>query len=398
MSAQAINRTEAAWIYGDMDASRLARSSRLLWVISALFIMLGLWAYFGVLDEVSTGAGKVVPSNKEQMIQSLEGGILAKLYVREDQVVEQGQTLAQLDPTISESDVGESAAKYHAALARSARLTAEVNDTALKFPTELDAYPDLVAAERRLYDTRRTSLEQSLKWIRESLDLAKSELTISERLSKVGAASNVEVLRLKRQMVELELKQVEVRSEYLVKAREDLSEANSDVASLQSVVRGRADSLSRLTVRSPVRGIVKNIEVSTIGGVVPPNGPLMDIIPLDDVLMIEARISPRDIAFIHPDQAASVKITAYDFSIYGGLEGKVSTISPDTIQDEKDPEIHYYRVLIKTDDHALVNKAGSRFPIVPGMVATVDIHTGRKTIADYLLKPFNKAQEALRER
>jgi adhesin transport system membrane fusion protein len=167
---------------------------------------------------------------------------------------------------------------------------------------------------------------------------------------------------------------------------------------LEPIVRGRSDTLKRLTLRSPVRGIVKSIEVSTIGGIVPPNGRLMEIIPLDDQLMIEARMSPRDIAFIRPGQKATVKITAYDYSVYGGLEGTVTTISPDTIQDETNPEIYYYRVFVRSRDDALVNDAGKRFPISPGMIATVDVHTGSKTVFQYLMKPINRAREALRER
>ncbi|MCD2459243.1 HlyD family efflux transporter periplasmic adaptor subunit, partial [Enterobacter cloacae complex sp. 2021EL-01261] len=153
-----------------------------------------------------------------------------------------------------------------------------------------------------------------------------------------------------------------------------------------------------LTVKSPVRGIVKNIKVTTIGGVIPPNGELMEIVPVDDHLLIETRLSPRDIAFIHPNQEALVKITAYDYAIYGGLHGVVETISPDTIQDEAKPEVFYYRVFIRTSQDYLVNKAGRHFSIVPGMIATVDIKTGEKTVLDYLIKPFNRAKEALRER
>ena len=214
----------------------------------------------------------------------------------------------------------------------------------------------------------------------------------------MGAASNVEVIRLKRQLVELQLKETEVQSDYIVKAREELAKANADVEALSSVIRGRSDSLQRMTLRSPVRGIVKNIEVSTVGGVVPPNGKLMIIVPLDEQLLIETRVSPRDIAYIHPQQRASVKITAYDYAIYGGMEGKVVSISPDTIQNEVKPEEFYYRVFIKTETDALFNKNNERFPIVPGMVASVDIHTCSKTVFEYLVKPFNKAGEALRER
>lgn len=389
---------DTAWTFDADESSSLARSKRVVQLcVLLLFVALG-WAYFAKLDEVSTGSGRIVPSNREQVVESLEGGILATLHVRANQVVEAGQILAQLDPTRTEAEVEESASKYRAALAASYRLRAEVNGTDLSFPPELDGYPHLIAAETDLYNARRNALEQSLKWIEDSLELGRKELDISEKLTAIGAASNVEVIRLRRQMVELELKKVEVRSEYLVKAREELSERDAEVNSLSPVVAGRNDSLARLTLRSPVRGIVKNIEVSTIGGVVPPNGKLMDIIPLDDQLLVEARILPRDIAFIHPDQRASVKISAYDYAIYGALEGHVATISPDTIQDEVDPELFYYRVFIETEKRALTNAAGHEFPIAPGMVATVDIHTGAKTVLDYLIKPFNRAREALRER
>ncbi|NTD85811.1 HlyD family efflux transporter periplasmic adaptor subunit [Agrobacterium tumefaciens] len=386
------------WAFGDDDGRNLTRSTRVVQLFVALLVAMLVWAYFATLDEVSTGDGRVIPTSREQVIQSLEGGIVATLHVREDQVVEPGQILAQLDPTRSESDVEESAAKYRATLAAAARLEAEVNGTPLTFPAALNAYPGLTGSETELYTARRQALEESLRWIEESLSLVASELKLNEELRSIGAASNVEVIRLRRQIVELELKKVEIKSEYLVKAREELTKANAEVNSLSPVVTGRADSLARLTHRSPVRGIVKNIEVSTIGGVVPPNGKLMDIIPLGDELLIEARISPRDIAYIHPGQRASVKISAYDYAVYGSLDGKVTTISPDTIQDEVDREIYYYRVFIKTEKDALVNAAGREFPIVPGMVANVDIHTGEKTVLEYLVKPFNKAREALRER
>lgn len=386
------------WQYGGEDEVRLSGAKRVVLVFTFLLVAGLLWAYFAVLDEVSTGSGRVVPIRKEQVVQSLEGGIVSTLHVRENQVVEAGQLLAQLDSTLTESDVGESAAKYRAALASASRLTAEVNQQPLRFPDELSAYPDLIASETQLFEARRRNLDETLAWIEESTGLVREELAVNQDLSKVGAASSVEIIRLKRELAELELKKVETSTQYVVLAREELAKANAEVASLRSVISGRSDSLARLTLRSPVRGIVKNIEVSTIGGVVPPNGKLMDIIPLGDQLLIEARISPRDIAFIHPDQRATVKITAYDYAVYGALEGKVTTISPDTIQDEVDPEVYYYRVFVETESDALLNQVGQRFPIAPGMIATVDIHSGEKTVLDYLIKPFNKAREAMRER
>lgn len=386
------------WVGADSRDKRLTQGKRFVRLVFLLFAVLAGWSCFAVLDEVSTGTGRVVPTSQEQVVQSLEGGVLARLHVRQDDVVNPGQILAQLDPTVAESSVDESAAKYRAALASASRLKAEVNRTALVFPPELDAFPELKAAETLLYDARKRSLDDTLQNLAESRKLIGDELAISQSLSQIGAASTVEVIRLKRQLVELQLKETEIRATYIVQAREDLARANADVEALSSVIRGRSDSLSRLTLRSPVRGIVKSIDVSTIGGVVPPNGKLMVIVPLDEQLLIEARILPRDIAYIHPDQRATVKITAYDYAIYGGLEGKVVSISPDTVQDENQPDAHFYRVFIRTGTDALTNKRGDRFPIAPGMIAIVDIHTGSKTVFDYLAKPLNRAREALRER
>lgn len=379
-------------------SARIAGAARLLWVLAALFAVVLVWGWLAKLDEVTTGSGRVVPTSREQVLQSLEGGILASLTVRQDDIVAPGQVLAQLDPTQAGSTVEESAAKYRAALASAARLRAEVNGTPLQFPAELDDHPDLKASETRLYHARRSSLQSSVALIDESLALIGREVRIGESLIAEGAASQVEVLRLQRQRADLALKKADLRSQYLVEARQQLAKVSEEVEALAPVVRGRSDRLERLTLRSPVRGVVKNIEVSTIGGVIPPNGKIMEIVPLDDKLLIEARIAPRDIAFIRPGQRANVKITAYDYAIYGGLEGEVTSISPDTIRDEVNPEIHYYRVFVRTRSDSLVNRAGTRFPIVPGMIATADIHTGSKTVLQYLLKPFNRAREALRER
>ncbi|MDF2785986.1 MAG: secretion protein HlyD [Pantoea eucrina] len=371
---------------------------RLIVISAALMLVALIWAWFGVLDEVSTGTGKVIPSSREQVLQSLEGGILTELYVHEGDQVQAGEVVARLDPTRSQSSVGESAARYRAALAAASRLRAEVNDTRLTFPDELSGWPDLIAAETRLYTTKRAQLNDATKQFKASLALANRELAITQRLAKSGAASNVEVLRLQREKSDLELKLTDMRSQYYVQAREELAKASAEADSLAEVIKGREDTVTRLTIRAPMRGIVKNIKVSTVGGVVPPNGELMNIVPLNDRLLVEARLSPRDIAFIHPGQRAVVKISAYDYAIYGGLNGVVESISPDTIQDEVKPEIYYYRVFIRTDNDYVQNKAGRRFSITPGMVSTVDIKTGEKTVMDYLVKPFNKAEEAMRER
>lgn len=385
--------------YNDqVDEAEIVKSSRIIWVFVLLLISLIVWAYNAPLVEVSRGTGKVVPTSREQVIQSLEGGIISELLVREGDIVEADQILAQLDLTKTEANVGESSARYRAALASIARLESEVNQTELTFPQELENYPHLIETETRLYKARKEGLNESLAGLRQALDLVQQELRLTRSLAQAGAASNVEVLKLQRQVSELQLKITDRRSEYMVHAREELGKAKAEADSLESVIRGREDSLSRLTLRSPVRGIVKDVTVTTRGGVIPPNGQLMGIVPLDEQLLIEARISPRDVAFIYPGQEAKVKITAYDYSIYGGLDGEVTLISPDTIQDEVKPEVFYYRVFIRTQTDALVSKNGNLFPIVPGMIATVDIKTGEKTVFDYLMKPINKAKEAMHER
>ena len=376
----------------------LPRASLFIWIICIGLLSLLIWAWLFKLEEVSTGIGKVIPSSKEQVVQSLEGGILTKLYVHEGQIVQEGQVLAQLDPTRFASNVGESASLLLASQATAARLRAEVNGTSLKFPSEVLKERDLVEEETALYHSRRSNLEESLSGLQQALILVEQELQMTEPLVAKGAASEVEVLRLKRQATDLRNQMNDVRNQYLVKAREELAKANTDIETQLQVVKGKSDSLNRTLFKSPVRGIIKEIDVMTIGGVISQNGKLMTIVPLDEQLLVEARISPRDIAFIHPGQDALVKITAYDYSIYGGLKGKVSIISPDTLRDEVKQDQFYYRVYIRTDSGKLMNKAGKQFSITPGMVATVDIKTGEKTILDYLIKPFNKAQEALRER
>lgn len=376
----------------------LPKASVFIWMICLGLLTLLLWAWFFKLEEVSTGTGKVVPSSKEQTIQSLEGGILTKLNVREGETVKQGQILAQLDPTRLESNVGESASLLMSSRATSARLRAEVNGTPISFPKEVLKDSKLVKEETALYHSRRANLDESMSGLHQALSLIEQELSMTEPLVAKGAASEVEVLRLKREANNLRNQMNDIRNQYDVKSREELSKANMDVETQQQVVRGKSDTLSRTVFKAPMRGIVKEIDVMTMGGVIPQNGKLMTIVPLDEQLLIEARILPRDIAFSHPGQEALVKITAYDYSIYGGLKAKVTVISPDTIRDEVKQDQFYYRVYIQTNTDKLTNKAGKQFSITPGMVATIDIKTGQKSVLDYLIKPFNKAQEALRER
>lgn len=374
---------------------------RLVWLVFAMLAVFLGWAWYFPLVEVSSGQGTVVPSSREQVIQSLEGGIVTAISVQQGDMVEKGETIARLDATRSTSNVEEAAAKYRAAIAAAARLRAELDDReTVNFPDQLsgDEFDQLRRNELALFRSRRTSLEEALSGLTEGLALTKEELEIAEELQSTGAASRVEVIRLRREVAQTELEIARLRADARVKAGEELQKVNAEAEVQESVMRGRSDQLSRLTFHAPMRGIVKDIEVTTIGGVVPPGGKLMTIVPMDDKLLIEARISPRDIAYIHPGQEAQVKLSAYDYAIFGGLSGEVVTISPNTMRDEVNPEQVYYRAYIRTRENYLVNEEGTRFPIVPGMIATVDIRTGEKTVWQYLIKPFNRAQEALRER
>jgi len=249
----------------------LPKASLFIWIICLGLVTLLLWAWLFKLEEVSTGTGKVVPSSKEQTIQSLEGGILTKLNVREGEIVTQGQILAQLDPTRLESNVGESASLLMSSRATSARLRAEVNGTPLSFPQEVLKDTKLVKEETALYHSRRANLDESMAGLRQALSLIEQELSMTEPLVAKGAASEVEVLRLKREANNLRNQMNDIRNQYYVKSREELSKANTDVETQQQVVRGKSDTLSRTVFKTPMRGIVKEIDVMTIGDVIPQN-------------------------------------------------------------------------------------------------------------------------------
>ena len=284
----------------------LPNVSIMIWVVCLGLMALLTWAWIFKLEEVSQGTGKVIPTSKEQVIQSLEGGILTKLDVKEGDIVQKGQILAQLDPTRFESNVGESESLLVSSQATTARLRAEVNGTPLTFPESVQKFPKMVSEQTDLYNSRRSNMEESIAGLKQALTLVQQELRMTEPLVAKGAASEVEVLRLKRQANDLQNQINDIRNKYYVDAREQLSKSTTDVETQQQVVRGKSDTLSRTIFKAPVRGVVKEIDVMTLGGVIPQNGKIMTIVPLDEQLLIEARISPRDIAFIRPGQEALV--------------------------------------------------------------------------------------------
>lgn len=373
-------------------------SAAVLYLTVLFFLVAIVWASRATLDEVAVGPGRVIPSSRVQTIQNLEGGILAELAVTEGQIVEKDQMLVRIDDTRFTSSYREAHVKRLALLAAIARLTAESQGGQLVFPAEVRrAAPQLVRSETELFENRRRALEETLSGLRRSLELASQELRMTEPLVEQGAISEVEVLRLRRQVNELKTTIDDRRNRFRAEANEDLTKTRNELAQLAEASVAMADRVKRTVVRSPVRGVVKTIYATTIGAVIQPGANIMEIVPVEDTLLIEAQIRPEDIAFVHPGQDATVKITAYDYSIYGGLKGKVTHVSADSLLDEK-RGVTYYRVHVRTET-ALIEHRGKALPIIPGMVATVDILTGRKTVLDYLLKPVLKAREkALRER
>ncbi len=371
----------------------------LLAVIALFAVSAFLWARVAELDEVTVGAGRIIPSSQVQVVQNLEGGILEELPVREGSIVKKGDVVARLDDTRFTSSLRENRARYLALLAASARLRAEAGGRAPQFPPELKGRPDLVRDEHELFAARRKALEESLQALERSLEMARTELGMIEPAVERGSISEVELLRLKRQVNDLAGGIEERRNRFRADARQELSRTLAEMETLNESGVAADDRVRRTVVRSPVHGVVKRIAVKTIGAVVPPGGELMEIVPLEDTLLVEARVKPGDIGFIALGQPASVKIGAYDYSIYGPLEAKVEHISADALEDRDPREGSYYRVLVRTSRNYLEGRNAKHLQIIPGMTATVDILTGKKTVLRYLLKPLIKVQErALRER
>lgn len=371
---------------------------RIIPILSTGVLAFFVWAYFGVLDEVATGPGKVTPPSRSQTIQSLEGGIVDGIYVHEGDIVRPGEKLARLDRARFSSMLGEAEAKARSLEAASARLEAEISGGQPQFPQDVKEVPGLVGREMELMHSRRRNLEVATASLSQSLALTRRQLAMTAPLVDLGAANQVEIIQLRRQENEIQAKLDSLRNQFVIDASADYAKTRAELDQVVQVIGGRRDQLDRTTLTSPVKGIVKNLEITTIGGVVQPGGTLMEIVPLEKQLLIEARMSPRDIAFIRPGQTATVKITAYDPSIYGTLEGTVDRISPDTLQDEVHRDQVYYRVYVRTAKSSLTTHDGRSHAIMPGMVATVEVRTGRKTVLEYLMKPINKAREAMRER
>jgi membrane fusion protein, adhesin transport system len=394
-----------------------ATSRMLLWAFLALFATFLVWAHFAVLEEVKRGNGKVIPSRQIQVVQSLEGGIVGDILVQEGAVVQQGQSLMRIDDTKFASELGEIRERRASMAARVARLDAEAKGrTEITFPDQIDqVVPAAVATETSVFKTRAQKLAQDIDVLNQQITrltqtsaLFDRELALTRKLYEQKVVPEIEMIRVERQSAETKGQLAEAKSKvattistFRAQADEDLAKSRGDLAVLDENIKSAQDRVRRADLRSPVRGIVNKLNVTTIGAVVQPGANLMDIVPLDDTLLVEGKIRPQDIAFIRPGQDAVVKISAYDSSVYGHLDGKVERISADTILDDKGesaqrPET-YYRVMVRTGTNHLGTEENP-LPIIPGMVTTVEILTGRKSVLDYLMKPARTLRdEALRE-
>ena len=437
-------QTEDQAYLTDVNAANLygasIQSHIILWLAFCFVVIAIIWANYATLDEVTRGSGKTIPSSHIQVVQNLEGGILSKILIKEGDLVDKGQALLKLDAVRFASSFNETKLKYYDLLANTARLTAEVNKQDIVIPEEvLKKYPDIAHDARQLLISRRNELNANKRILDEqilqkkqdlielkskssrisrSYKLLRQELEMSEPLVAEGAMSRVELLRIQRTANDLQgeltsarlsiprlkssldeaknkLSELEIR--FHTEALEELNLAKAELDRTTESVMALEDRVTRTRVLSPVKGTIKRLKVTTIGGVIQPGMDLVEIVPLEDQLLIEAEIRPADIAFLHPGQKAMVKLTAYDFSIYGGLEAELEHISADTITNEEDGE-SYYIIRLRTDKNYL-EKNGEKLNIIAGMTADVDILTGKKSVLDYILKPILKARaRALRER
>ncbi len=372
----------------------------------ALYLMLAAlaaalaWASLAHVDVITKADARIIPEAREQVIASLEGGILRELLVREGQAVEAGQELAHLDPTRFEAQQNEGQAKKLALKASLARLTAEANGSALHFPAEVQAVPSIVDSETEAYNARRRSLDESVSANQRSIELVVRELNVAEAMSSKGLLSDVEVMRLRRQVNDLRLQNQERINRFRQEASTDLVRVRSELAQLDEQQIAREDAVKRTVLKSPVRGLVKNIRVMTVGGVVAGGAPIMEIVPLGPRILIEARIKPADVGFVRVGQQAVIKLSAYEYNIYGGLTGKVEYLSPDALGDTEKSngaDQSYYRAFIRAEGSTL-KAHGEPLPVLPGMTGSVEINTQERTVLSFLLQPMLKSREAFRER
>lgn len=380
-------------------------STVLVWATALTLVMALVWAAIFELDEITRGQGKVIPSSREQVIQSLDSGTLSELLVREGSLVEKDQVLLQIDSARSGAVFREAQEKYLALSALNARLRAEAYGTPLVFPPELQNEPALMQQETQAYNARRRALAESVRALDTSLAATTRELALTEPLVRGGVMSEVEMLRLRRQQADLMGQKADKQNRYITDANNELVRVSSELSQTKENASAREDAFKKSTVRSPVKGIVKNVQVTTVGGVIQAGQPILEIVPTEDEMLVEAYVKPSEVAFLKVGQKAVVKLTSYDFNKYGGLDGVLEHLSPDTLRDEKqrrpgnpvELEEGLYRILVRIKDTNRVRHGRTIIP-TPGMTATVEIRTGQKTVLEYLIRPLQNVSQALRER
>lgn len=378
-----------------------AGSGRVL-IWASAFTLAGFlaWASWAELDQITRANGQVIASARNQVIQSLDGGVMEELLVREGSAVKRGQLLFRFDKTKTQAAWLESAAKAAALQATVARLSAEVFGGQPKFPPELVDYPEFRNNQLVLFNKRQSAINAEIAALKQSLALVKSELEMNLPLLQTGDVSRAELLKLQRQVAEIHGQITNRHNKYQQDSQTDLAKAQEDLAGVLQILAQRREQLNATEAYAPMDGVVRNVRLTTQGGVARPGEEIMQIVPIDDDLIVEAKVKPADIAFVKPGLPATVKLDAYDYSIYGSLNGKVSYISADTLNEEaKSNEQPYYRVQIKTSGRNLVSRQKERIDIQPGMTATVEIKTGSNTVLRYLTKPITKTlAESLGER
>jgi adhesin transport system membrane fusion protein len=397
-------RGDAAFMSGVRAAQVVEAAPHVTWVLYliAMVVVATLsWAALARVDEVTRADARVVPEGREQVIASLEGGILRELFVKEGEQVEEGQDLAELDPTRFKVQQAEGETKLIALKAQIARLSAESTGRALVFPPEVEAAPDVAQSERDSYNARKHANDEASLSNQRSMDMTRRELVMSEAMAAKGLLSEVEVLHLRRQVNEMSLQSDDRMNRFRQDASTELSKLRTELAALEEQQAGRQDVLERTMIKSPVRGIVKNIRSNTLGGVIGGGAPIMEIVPVGKQSLIEAHVKPGEIGFLQVGQVAKVKLAAYDFASYGELDGRIESISPDALGDpdravgSNDPT--YYRVMLRVDSNTLHEK-GKPLPLLPGMTGSVEVRIGERSVLNFLLRPMLKSKEAFRER
>ncbi len=399
-----LQRGDIAFLSAVQAAQEHEPATAATWAIYLMLAALAMaltWAGLATVDMITRTDARVVPAGREQVIASLEGGILRELKVREGEAVSAGQPLALLDPTRVEAQQNEGRLKRLAMLATVVRLQAEATGKPLSFPPELAAVSQVVQGETDSYHARQRALNEGVAVSQRNQRLLERELGLSEAMSSKGLMSDVEVMRLRRQVNDMAMQTQERINRFRQDASADLVRVQTELTMLgeQQVVRD--DILRRTVLTSPVRGLVKNIRINTLGGVVSPGAAVMEIVPVGEQVLVELRIKPSDIGFIKAGQAVEIKLSTYDFAVYGSLHGKVETVSPDALGDsERSPgagaDSTWYRALVKADPGSL-KAAGKPLTVLPGMVGTAEIRVGHRSVLSFLLRPMMKAQEAFTE-